>query len=211
MVLKAEQVDGSANPSPLRMLVLVGIPGSGKSSVAVILAGRGWVVISPETFGSSKRCEESASKALARGECVAIDRCNLGRSQRRNWVRICTEAGLGPQACSCLFLDIKTDVCCRRVSDRFRHPSLTGRLRAEVDAVRHMSGQLQPPHKSEGFRAYVRVQSNEDLAVALSALLDPAPELPGSEMGRKKTLRPEGGKAPEPLRRGGDEDEEEEE
>ena len=95
-----------------RLLVLVGLPGSGKTSVAEALERANWVVVSEEeaegggagssaAAGDSDREEEAGRRrvdnavlnALLVGRSVIVDRVNQGRVERRRWLDLAPEAG----------------------------------------------------------------------------------------------------------------------
>jgi hypothetical protein len=49
----------------IRMIVLVGIPGSGKSFVANIFKNEGWIVVCQDELGDRRKCEAAARQAYA--------------------------------------------------------------------------------------------------------------------------------------------------
>ena len=92
---------------PQLLVVLVGVPGSGKSTFAQHLladAGttdddsRAWRRVSQDVLKTRKRCVASTRAALRAGEHVLIDRCNFDRVQRSHWLQAAadyeTELGL---------------------------------------------------------------------------------------------------------------------
>ncbi|CAM9512817.1 unnamed protein product, partial [Choristocarpus tenellus] len=169
---KCQQSPQHHGGGEFRMLVLVGIPGSGKSSVASFLADLGWSVVNQDKLGSRKACERAARLALSRGERVVVDRCNFDDPQRAIWVRLSSEAGLGRDACLSLWLDTDPDLCKSRVRNRSGHPTLSGGHDTEA-VVSRFSSLLTPPKEREGFKVVVRVRTDSDLAGAISLLLDP--------------------------------------
>lgn len=69
------------------LVVLVGMPGSGKSTFAEELISQHpecWRRISQDVLGSRQRCIQRAKAALREGHHVLIDRCNFDESQRRS-------------------------------------------------------------------------------------------------------------------------------
>ena len=69
------------------LVVLVGMPGSGKSTFAEELISQHpecWRRISQDVLGSRQRCIQRAKAELREGHHVLIDRCNFDESQRRS-------------------------------------------------------------------------------------------------------------------------------
>jgi putative protein kinase ArgK-like GTPase of G3E family len=58
-----DEVGGEAGS--VRVVVLVGIPGSGKSFVANVFRKEGWVVVSQDELGDRRTCEAAARQAYA--------------------------------------------------------------------------------------------------------------------------------------------------
>lgn len=141
----------AAAPRPLpRVLVLVGLPGSGKSTAAqeLVAAHADWARVNQDELGDRRACEAAASAALASGRSVVIDRCNFDAAQRATWLRIASDAGLRSR-CSALFFDVPAAECARRASARRGHPTLAPASAAAV--VAQMSAGLRPPVAAEGF------------------------------------------------------------
>ncbi|OMJ08186.1 Transcription factor [Smittium culicis] len=107
-----------------QMLVLVGLPGSGKSVFSNRLT------------------------ALFKGKNVIIDRCNFDEDQRKIWVKIAEETRCPVDA---LFFDISVKVCKERVTERKGHPTgVEGKFGAEV--VARFDKIMSIPKVQEGFR-----------------------------------------------------------
>jgi predicted kinase len=83
-----ELVVGAPNPNKVtkqmvpQVLVMVGIPGSGKSTIANELVAMGWERVNQDDLGSRRVCETRMEDALKRGKSVVVDRCNFDISQR---------------------------------------------------------------------------------------------------------------------------------
>ena len=56
---------------PPRLIVLAGLPGSGKSSLAAALERRGWAVVNQDSLGNRRKCERACARAFERGDRVA--------------------------------------------------------------------------------------------------------------------------------------------
>lgn len=66
----------SAAPTPRKplLLVLVGIPGSGKSTLSARLRDEGWAVVSQDVLGDRRSCEAATARHLREGRNTVIDR-----------------------------------------------------------------------------------------------------------------------------------------
>jgi hypothetical protein len=112
-----------------RMILLVGLPGSGKTTLAELLLrelGQDWTRISQDDLGSRDRCEELASEALQAGRSLLIDRCNHTRRQRLVWTALSRRFNLLTSDIVCIYLDVPMAVCLKRISQRTSHPTLRG-------------------------------------------------------------------------------------
>ena len=87
--------------APLLLVVLVGVPGSGKSTFAASLiegaptVARRFQRISQDVLGSRGRCLKAATRALRNGEHVLVDRCNFDEQQRAHWLRLTAQNQIG--------------------------------------------------------------------------------------------------------------------
>ena len=117
-----------ASRGPARVLLLVGLPGSGKSTFAKKLRANGWWVISQDALGTRDRCVTEFRKALQRGKSVVVDRCNHTRAQRQIWIAESVRATAGSTTGARVFaLCFNTDAreCRRRVLERRGHRTLS--------------------------------------------------------------------------------------
>jgi len=104
-------------------LLLVGLPGSGKSTIATDLEKLGWLRANQDELGTAGECQKVIAKALKHNNNVVLDRCNTMEKERKMFI---TEAKkLGATQIEVLFLDIDVDECKRRVSQRHTHPTLS--------------------------------------------------------------------------------------
>eukprot|EP00571_Detonula_confervacea_P008530 CAMPEP_0172315962 /NCGR_PEP_ID=MMETSP1058-20130122/26807_1 /TAXON_ID=83371 /ORGANISM="Detonula confervacea, Strain CCMP 353" /LENGTH=220 /DNA_ID=CAMNT_0013030171 /DNA_START=43 /DNA_END=705 /DNA_ORIENTATION=+ len=104
------------------VLVLVGIPGSGKSNFASRLEKSSMFLrINQDSLGTRRKCEALARRALAEGKVAVIDRCNFDLEQRSTWIAIAREKGVH---CECIIFDYDKDVCITRCKQRKGHETL---------------------------------------------------------------------------------------
>ena len=153
--------------APVGMVVLVGIPGSGKSFVAEQLREKGWVIVSQDELGNRKECEKQAARALQQGRSVLIDRTNFDNQQRSHWLRIADSHSV---AATAVYLDVDIDTCKARVMSRSGHPT----LKPSPDSMKivdRVLGDLQIPTEDEGFRRVVVLRQDEPLSSRLADII----------------------------------------
>lgn len=115
---------GAKSPHPdAVVLVLVGLPGSGKTSFAQALAepggAREWARISQDLLGSRQKCLRALRAALGQGFSAVVDRTNLDPEQRAIWREAAAAAGA---SCHCLVFDhVSVETCEARVAARRGH------------------------------------------------------------------------------------------
>ncbi|KAE8777178.1 hypothetical protein D1007_50147 [Hordeum vulgare] len=138
------------------LLILVSAPGSGKSTFAEAVmvgdtAGRPWARVCQDTIGKGKagtkiQCLKAAADALKEGKSILIDRCNLEREQRSDFVKL----GCTVQAdVHAVFFDLPAKVCISRSVSRTSHEgNVQGGMAAMV--VNHMLKNKQTPLLTEG-------------------------------------------------------------
>ncbi|KAL1916184.1 uncharacterized protein VTP21DRAFT_5801 [Calcarisporiella thermophila] len=146
------------------LVMLVGLPGSGKSWVANMLVTRDptkWIRISQDECGGSRCTVEAAlghasspsSQRTLHKKVIIIDRCNVTAEDRRHFLSL----AFNPKLALCIYFDYSPGLCERRVSTRRNHPTLPPTRAATV--VRSFSKQLEAPSLAEGFRAIVTIRS----------------------------------------------------
>jgi predicted kinase len=142
-----------ARGGEMRLYVLVGLPGSGKSTW---LEQNGKPSLSSDALRAELTGDESNQehnrlvfeklRALARARLAAgcaetwIDSTALTRAARRGWIRLAGEYGCAVEA---VFFDTPVDVCRARNLARTR--------RVPEEAIERMARRLSPPQIEEGF------------------------------------------------------------
>jgi len=147
--------------------VLVGLPGSGKSTLCQLLDLRVWAVVNQDTLKNRQACERAARAALASGKRVAIDRTNATPPHRKVWLDLLDQhhaaaasaAGdshaVEPRAAWCLELQTPRGECVRRCEQRTGHPTVAPADGKKV--VGFVAKEYQPPTAREGLAQVVRV------------------------------------------------------
>lgn len=174
--------------SDVKMIVLCGMPGCGKTTLATSLKERGWYHVSQDILGNRRACENAARAEIAAGRRVVVDRCNQDVKQRSHWTRIAPAV--------VVWLDADVDLCVDRVMSRPSHPTLPPDPKSK-GIIRRFASEFVPPKKTEkGVRDVLRLkvplrESVQTLADRLSPQKEMEDELEPDEIPtpKKKTSR----------------------
>lgn len=187
------EMDETSEPKEEKpvLVILVGAPGSGKSTFCEQVmrsSSRPWVRVCQDTIGNGKagnkaQCLTSATRALKDGKSVFIDRCNLDRDQRLDFMKLAD----GPQIdVHAVVLDLPAKLCISRSVKRTGHEgNLQGGKAAAV--VNRMLQKKEMPKLSEGFNRITFCQSDSDVKDAINtySTLKPLDNLPHGCFGQK--------------------------
>ena len=154
------QPEPQTRPVAVRMVVLVGFPGSGKSFVAELFRRRGWVIVNQDELGDRRKCEHAAHRALNSGRSVLIDRTNIDDLQRSHWLKIASACRVPTAATAAVFLDVDIDTCKARVLSRLGHPTLKAE-QSSMSVVDRFVSALKPPAEGEGFGRVVVLKEDQ--------------------------------------------------
>ncbi|KAG8377052.1 hypothetical protein BUALT_Bualt09G0127900 [Buddleja alternifolia] len=172
------------------VVLLMGPPGSGKSTFCdevIRISARPWARICQDIINNGKsgtkiQCLSSAATALKEGKSVFIDRCNINKEQRADFLKLG-----GPQTEKhAIVLDIPAKVCISRSVKRTEHEGkLQGGKAAAV--VNQMLSKKELPKLSEGFNRITFCQDERDVkeAIGVYGSFGPLDSLPSGCFGQK--------------------------
>lgn len=169
----ALEVDGELTAN-VDLLILVGLPGSGKSWLSQALIKRkpkGWHWICQDDVGSRDMCENAIGRTPTLKQSVILDRCNPSRADRKRWLALASTWATSPV---CVRFDYDRELCLSRAQQRTHHPTLRPGNRVN-NAVSQMHDQMDVPTIDEGFKAVVTIRSFaacEELVARLSPRID---------------------------------------
>eukprot|EP01129_Flabellula_baltica_P002998 TRINITY_DN12864_c0_g1_i1.p1 TRINITY_DN12864_c0_g1~~TRINITY_DN12864_c0_g1_i1.p1 ORF type:complete len:607 (+),score=123.46 TRINITY_DN12864_c0_g1_i1:56-1822(+) len=173
-------VTGIPNPyeereGNLHMVVMMGIPGSGKSTISYALEELGWVRVNQDDLGNRKACERLAKSSLRAGKSVVIDRCNFDVPQRATWVKMAGEFNVS--TIRLVHLDIDPEICKERVGKREDHPTIKdGELGAQI--IDKFMGIRVYPVKAEGFKEIITLSTSDECPGAIEHITSQVTILP---------------------------------
>ena len=129
-----------------QLIVLVGLPGSGKSTVCNELYSD-YYRISQDEMGKIGH-REAFKQALKDNKNIIIDRCGFNIEQRQRYIKPAKELGYRTLI---LWLKVEPEECIDRIKNRTGHPNLDMNLNSEKieDVVYQFFKMFQPPERWE--------------------------------------------------------------
>ncbi|XP_010676789.2 transcription factor bHLH140 [Beta vulgaris subsp. vulgaris] len=184
---KQEEEKGNGK---ILVVIMMGAPGSGKSTFCDLVMGassRQWVRICQDNINNGKlgtkaKCLSNAVVALKDKKSIFIDRCNLDREQRAEFVKL----GSPEVDVHAVVLDLPAKLCISRSVKRTGHEgNLQGGKAAAV--VNRMLQKKELPKLSEGFSRITICQTERDVedAITTYSRLNAQDTLPSGCFGQK--------------------------
>ncbi len=144
----------------LEVIILVGVPGSGKTSFAWNFPE--YSHINQDRLGNRNDCINALKRSLSTGKSAVIDRTNISRSQRKYFIDVAKDFGA---KIYCVFLDVPVEICIERVKNRKDHETITADLPEEkkIEIVAKFNKSLELPQYSEGIDKIVYLTNDKDV------------------------------------------------
>lgn len=170
-----------SNTMPIRLLILVGLPGSGKSVLAqqltdahIFRMNRMWCRVCLDELDELDECDVLVSFYLQNTtHPVVLDMCNLTIDERRHWLHL---NQLSPHQCACIYFDTGSiEVYIQRLQNR---DGLDTSLDMEEpdsyieQLVSNYANLIEPPKVEEGFSWVKTINNFSELNVIINYLLD---------------------------------------
>src|SRR5688500_1098571 len=121
----------ASEPTPT-LLLMCGLPASGKSTFSTALAGtapinprkpQSWLRVSADDEGSLDLCKDLIAKQLRSRKSVIMDRCNASNKERAMLAREAQQ--FAPINVELVYFATPADVCLERALGRHDHPTLS--------------------------------------------------------------------------------------
>lgn len=141
----------------MKVVILVGVPGSGKSTFCKKYPA--YVRISQDELGSRYMCLELFRESLRKGKSVIVDRCNINKMQRQLWLNIAKEFNV--DEINCVTLSVTPEEAIKRIKERKDHPTikdLTDEKMASI--VYNFINTYEAPELSEGYDKVLFIDNN---------------------------------------------------
>lgn len=138
----------------MRVIILIGLPGSGKSTIA-----QNWfpnyVRINQDELGSRDECAKKMGRALEHKKDVIIDRVNNTIQQRSYWLNLAKN--YGAESIIGIYLDVSAEECISRIYLRKNHPTIPFEMNLDKkrQIVYSFEKQTEFPSLQEGFSSIV--------------------------------------------------------
>lgn len=139
------------------LVVLVGPPGSGKSTKAIELEKQNYTRINQDDMGKDGHIQ-AFQLALMSSDNIVIDRMNFNKDQRSKYVVSAKKLGFKTKA---LEFHVAEETCIKRCNERKNHPTIKDEETAKR-AIGMFFSKYEEATKEEGFDEIEIIRDNAD-------------------------------------------------
>lgn len=154
------------------MLLLAGLPGSGKSTFArsiVQAMPYKYARVNQDEMQTRQKCIIAAKKAMSTGLSVIVDRCNFDHAQRQVWYDVAAEYHY---PVDCVVFQVPVPLCIERCQQRDNHETVAPAQASRIVNTVHRQWQI-PTRKEKklSLRAYQEIKNSTQFNDALAGFL----------------------------------------
>ncbi|XP_017036950.1 uncharacterized protein F21D5.5 [Drosophila kikkawai] len=152
--------DISFEGHPCEMVIMVGLPGSGKSHICnAFFQSRGYRIVNADTLGSVQKCLSACQGYLEEGNSCVVDNTNVDAASRKKFLSIASNLKI---PCRCLVMNLSV----AQVKHNIAFRELSGANHSKINDMvfNMMKKKYQEPALDEGFQSIHRVNFKPEFA-----------------------------------------------
>ncbi|EDW96511.1 uncharacterized protein F21D5.5 [Drosophila yakuba] len=155
-----EPDDLTFDDHPCEMVIMVGLPGSGKSHFCVgFFQSRGYKIANADTLGSTQNCLTACKRFLDSGQSCVVDNTNVDAASRKKFLQLASDKKI---PCRCLVMNVPVAQVKHNIA--FRELSDTAHSKIKDMVFNMMKKKYQEPALDEGFISIHKVNFKPSFA-----------------------------------------------
>eukprot|EP00099_Drosophila_melanogaster_P022340 NP_649792.3 uncharacterized protein Dmel_CG9601 [Drosophila melanogaster] len=152
--------DLTLDDHPCEMVIMVGLPGSGKSHFcSSFFQPRGYKIVNADTLGSTQNCLTACKRFLDSGQSCVVDNTNVDAASRKKFLQLASEKMI---PCRCLVMNVPVAQVKHNIA--FRELSDSARTKIKDMVFNMMKKKYQEPALDEGFISIHKVNFKPNFA-----------------------------------------------
>lgn len=140
-------------PTKKEMIIMVGYPASGKSTIAKLIKNKyNYKIINQDNLKTISKCKKVAETLLQQNKCIIIDKTNPDRESRKIWIELAIK-----YAYSIRIIEMTTDIKLAKHNNIYR--SYTSNTEKIPELVYNMyKSKYSKPELSEGIEEIIEIE-----------------------------------------------------
>lgn len=139
-------------PTNKELIIVVGLPASGKSFYSNLLKQKGCEIINRDTLKTPKKCFSVAEKAISENKIVVIDNTNLKKITRQSYIEL---AKKNNYTCVCIVFPPSFELCMH--NNYYRNTYCDKPLIPKIVYYK-MKKEYEEPTVNEGFSKILKIE-----------------------------------------------------